>query len=85
MTSVLPGDVCPKTGTWVPSNNRTFYPSDYFQEVMLRYFEVGELMPATPHGEPSWIFQEQGKPLENFSGLTPEQIKARSDVRGGMA
>jgi hypothetical protein len=49
---------------------------------MSRRFKAGERMPATPHGEPSWILQEQGTPLEDFSGLTPEQIKARTSEKG---
>ena len=49
---------------------------------MNRHFEAGERMPPTPHGEPSWILQEQGKQLENFAGLTPEQIKVRISEKG---
>lgn len=76
MTRAFPGDICPKTGTWAPSDNPRFYPYEYAQSVMNRHFEAGERMPETPHGEPSWILQEQSTALENFSGWTPEQIEA---------
>lgn len=77
MVKVLPGDVCPKTGIWVPSNNSCFYPADYAERVMKRKFNEGEIIPQTPHGESSWIFQETGTPLMNFTGLSPEQITER--------
>lgn len=82
MTEAYPGNRCPKTGTWTPSGNPHFYPEDYSQKVMNRHFEAGTLMPATPHGERSWILREQGMPIENFSGLSPEQIQARISKKG---
>ena len=75
VTEAFAGQPCPKTGTWVPSNNPKFYPEDYAERVMKRQFQAGVILPPTPHGEPSWILQENsGPPLKNFSGMTPEQI-----------
>ncbi len=51
---VSPGDICPRSGVWIPSDNPKFFPEDYFQRVMLRNFSEGEVMPETPHGEPFW-------------------------------
>jgi hypothetical protein len=75
MTEELPGQPCPKAGTWLPSNNPKFYPANYTELVMRRTFKVGEILPPTPHGEPSWIFQEVADaPLQDFTGITQEQI-----------
>lgn len=75
MTTAFPGDVCPEDGIWTPSNNPNFYPSEYFEKVMNRRFNAGEIMPRTPHGEPSWILQNlNSTPILNFSGLTPDEI-----------
>jgi hypothetical protein len=77
MTSATPGQTCPQSGVWLPGENPKFYPREYAGRVMQLRFEAGQVMPATPHGEPYWVFQQQGKPIENFTGLSPEQISAK--------
>lgn len=75
MTEVLPGDVCPKSGVWTPSGNPNFYPAEYAERVMHRNITMGEVMPLTPHGEPSWILREwHGEPLMDLTGLSLEEI-----------
>lgn len=80
MTEAFPGETCPETGIWVPSDNPNFYPTSYFNKDMRRSFNAGETMPTTPHNEPSWILEKQGKLIEDFSGLSPKEIteKAKS-------
>jgi hypothetical protein len=78
MKTVNPGQVCPQPGVWTPGENPNFYPQEYAERVMHRRFEAGELMPATPQGEPYWVLQEQGKPIQNFTGLSPEQIAGKT-------
>ncbi len=77
MTRALPGEICPETGIWTPSDNPAFYDSEYADRVMKRHFKAGDVMPTTPHNEPSWILREEGRPIENFSGLSPEEIMDR--------
>lgn len=78
MTELFPGQMCSQTGIWVPSNNPNFYPLDYVNQVMRRHFTEGDLMPATPHGEPSWCFEGQdSRPLQDFTGLSPAEIQAK--------
>ncbi|WP_186130642.1 hypothetical protein [Burkholderia gladioli] len=74
MTKALPGQICPETGVWTPSDNPTFYPTEYADRVMKRHIKAGEVMPKTPHGEPSWILQEEGRRIQNFNGLSPDEI-----------
>lgn len=79
MTTVRPGEICPETGVWTPSDNRNFYPSDYADRVMNRNFKAGDMMPKIPHGEPSWILREEGRRIQNFAGLSPEEIAQKID------
>jgi hypothetical protein len=78
MSEVLPGEICPETGIWSPSNNPYFYPVEYMNRVMMRHFKSGDVMPPTPHGEPSWILENNDtKPIHNFTGLTSEEINKK--------
>lgn len=82
MRKVQPGEICPETGVWTPSDNPRFYPSDYAARVMNRQFKAGEVMPQTPHGEPAWIRQEEGRPVQNFTGLSPAEIAEKLKPSG---
>lgn len=74
MTKALPGEICPETGVWTPSDNPRFYPAEYADREMKRQFNKGDVMPITPHGEPSWILQEEGRRIQNFNGLSLDEI-----------
>lgn len=77
MLTAKPGDVCPQTGqtgTWCPGKNPNFYPKEYADRVMNRPFNAGSVMPPTPHGEPYWALRENGKPVQNFTGMSTAEI-----------